>query len=259
MIFNTQIAGGSSIITGGITQDSNGFLVLDPNGSGGGGSGGTWSWMGKNPVKVKTYTKEKVYFKDTDFPDWTWSTSQSTLIAGTDYSESETFDLTQYAYIIIFKFHTHIDYGNWNPTSAVIDYSFCGGGSYYAGYNAVANIQSETYTTMRSGQDAISYSYCKNNNGVDTLFSNSYCGLYANSTPGMSASGYLSAEAVTLKRPTIYVKGSTTYFSETAFQNVDTDNSYYEYLFEIWRVDLITANKQVFDQAAVDIIVNGLD
>ena len=238
MIFNTQIAGGSSIITGGITQDSNGFLVLDPNGSSGGGSGDTWSWMGKNPVKVATLPAEHSTFADLGVDEWTYSTSLTSFRATQDYETTTAANIANYDYIQLVTIRIHYDYGNWTPVSTPLD--FIAFSSIYAFRNYIdyASMQSGTlsYTNTSMSSPVYQLIYA-NSSGTPTMVKTGY-GLYSTSGVAPSvANPNTTTPTITWKKPIIYIRGSNAYFSETAYNNLDFDESYYEISSEVWRMD----------------------
>lgn len=251
-----KVQGSASSGTGGITQDANGYLVLSDTGGGGGG-GESWSWMGKNPTLVKTYAKEKVYFKDTSLPSWTWSTTASDIVAATAYGDTFTADLTQYGYLVIYKLHVHYDYGNWTPVKAVTDYSrinCCYEMGYYSTVNAV---QSGEYNSAVSyTSDAQHWAYYNNSSGVKTMGQVSY-GLFTTNTVSLTANGSLSSETITVTKPKLRAQGNDSYFTADAFNNIDMNASYCEIVTEVWRVDSPTSARQAVYEEVINVLDNG--
>lgn len=223
-----------------------------------GGGGDTWSWMGRNPVKLATMPKEHSTFRDLGVDQWTWSTSQSTLRAAQNYADSVSdINLIDYDVVVVQRVYVHYDYGDWTPVAAVSEAAFvgqCYGNTYYSN---LSSLVTGTPSAASLGGGATSFGeYHYTGSGVKS-FSNSGYGVYTSMSPTPSNSGTYSAYVVTPKKPIIYARGSTSYFSETAFQNLDFDASYYELECEVWRVDHGSSFRTVTVEGMRDILIDG--
>jgi len=213
---------------------ANGYTAHDAGGTAitGTMSGGEpWSWMGKNPTLVKTYTKSKVYLKNTDYATWTPSTTAGDIAATYDL-ESYTTDST-YDYVVLQKFHAHFEYGSGAqqkamPTEYYSEYAYEIGyySSNYASMVAdTRNSKNGTYLTHFNGL------FYYNSSGNMAYYNTSY-GVY----PGTISITH-STDAITPKFPKVSARCNATYFSTANAALVDTDNSYYECQLLIYRVD----------------------
>ena len=238
------------------SDNADGFSSVTVNVSGGGDS---WSWMGKNPTKIKTYAKEKVYFKDTSFPNWTWSTSSTSIVAAAEYAETITCDLTTYDYITVMKLHVHYDYGSWTPTAAVTDYSFAWATVTYGYCTTLAGKQSGTPGSATSATLSSRYQGYYVSSGGTSSYGSLNAGLYTYSvqTP-VYKNGSYDARVYALKKPALMAQGSASYYSQDAFTNTNMNNSYYEFVAEVWRVDRGTSVTTEVIATANDILDNGL-
>ena len=253
-----RVAGTASGGGGAVIQDQDGFLVLSDQG--GGSSGDAWNWMGKNPTKVQTFTAEHKKFSETDFATWTFTTSQTTIRTGQDYSPTVMLDLDSYDYLQIVKFYIHYDYGSWTPVCAISDFSFIVGITARSTYSTTSAAQSEgAKTGCTASEQSTSYQTYYYNNSGNISFSGLPYGIYSTSgySPSISGSNN-SARTFTWKTPTIYARGNANYFSETAFNNLDMNASYYDLACEIWRVDAGTSDKSYAYNEAVHILNNGV-
>lgn len=224
----------------------------------GGGGGDSWSWMGKNPTLVKTYAKEKVYFKDTSLPSWTWSTTASDIVAAAAYNDTFAADLTQYDYLVIYKLYVHYDYGNWTPVKAITGYSRVNSCYETGYYSTVVAVQSGEYDSAISyTNDAQFWAYYNNSSGVKTMGQFNY-GLFTTNAVSLNASGSLSSETITVTKPRLRAQGNSSYFTADAFNNIDMDASYYEIVTEVWRVDSPTSARQAVYEEVIDALDNGL-
>ena len=222
------------------------------------GGGDTWSWMGRNPVKLATMPKEHSTFRDLGVDQWTWSTTQSTLRAAQDYADSVSdFNLIDYDVVLVYKVYIHYDYGDWTPVAAASEIAFvgqCYGNTYYTDPNSLVT-GTPSAASLGGGSTSIG-EYIYNSGGVKS-FTNSGYGIYTSMVSNPSKSGAHSASVLTPKKPVIYARGSTSYFSETAFQNLDFDVSYYELECEVWRVDHGTSYRSSPVEESRDILING--
>ena len=234
----------------------NGSLVTGTNQ--GGGGGGSWSWMGENPTKVKDWS-ERVYLKNTPIPNWTWSTSTTSgIIAASDLSPAQTLNLDSYDYIHLVKFKVAYDYGNWSPLSAPITFSFVGSLIIYGRFSSYTAISSGTPNSNSSLLYGSAYGLtAKNGSGVDAYSSNTYgVNVSAMTSPTVSSTS-TGTPSVTFKSPAINIRGNATYFSQTAFNNLDFDASYYDMVNELWRVDRGTSPSGYSVKEHRDLLLGG--
>ena len=249
---------------GAVTQDANGYLVLSDQGGGGGGGGESWSWMGKNPTKLQSWSETST-FRELGADSWTWATTSTALRAVGYYtpSTSLTFNLEDYDYYILQNVYVHYDYGEWTPINAMIananiirEVIFGTIGNLNAAQTGIPDASTGAYPSPNGGQ----YYYYNNGSGV--------LSFYKNSTQyGLSSGNNITADLVdngttsptwTLKTPQINIRGHGTYFSSTAYNNIDFDQSYYQLACEVWRVDRGTEQySQSYDEL-VQILNNGL-
>ena len=243
--------------TGGITQDANGYLVLSDQGGGGGGD--SWSWMGKNPTKLQEWTETST-FADLGFDEWTYSTSSSatTLRAAQNLSPTVSVDVTQYDLVVLTKLLVTYDYGNWAPSSAMSDYALTGSQVVSGIFSTKNDLTSGTPGNYNGGSLYYDYkAFNWANNGQNTGFGSNQYGVYSSAAASSSSSG-LTDLTVTVRTPVIYARGSTSYFTQTAFENVDMDKSTYKLVIEAWRVDRATNAKSFAISETANILNDGL-
>ena len=228
-------------VTVGDSADADRILSVTGTYEGGGGGGDTWTWMGRNPVKVTTLPVENLSFADLGLDSWTYSTTATTLRSAEDYTTTTACDLANYDYITVTSVKVHYEYdSSWTGTVAPTDFVYwyaiatyryiLGYSAAMSGtpdYNGATSTMSE-YRLLTRNSKYGSYAY----------------GLYSSTSPGVTISSTSSTTpTVTWKKPSISAKGSSAYFPEAAYNNLDFDNSYYELTTEIWRVDAGTSDK----------------
>lgn len=201
-----------------------------------GGGGDTWTWMGKNPTFVKNLINTKVYLKDSDWANWTPSTTAQTITASASVSQ-ETLDLNGYSNIITMRFHTHFEYDSSSTGKNLInDYYFSNGycyDSYCGNLNEMTlNEPSTTVQTVLSNNYGIFY---KDSNGGNSFRKNNY-GLYVSSWVVGSGSSGTNSYTISVSTPSISARCNSTYFTTANASAVNQDTSYYEMKMEIWKV-----------------------
>ena len=248
LTLGTNSGGG---LSGSITQDANGYLILSNQ-----GDGDSWSLTGKNPIKIQEWS-EHTSFKTLGANSWTYSTSSATLRAVTDLSPTITCDYTNYNYVALFKVKISYDYGDWSPVAALTDFAFAAV-FYSIGYcGTLSAVESATQNSMTYSSITDYRGFYNNSSGTKTLGGSSY-GVYTTAAPQVSGSGSLSSMVNTFKKPSVNIRGSTSYFSETAFNNLDMDNSFYDMKMELWRVDKDTTDRAWVENQTVDLLNNGI-
>lgn len=247
----------ASVLNSGYTaHDAAGEAIT---GTGGGGGGGSGNWMGMNPTKIQTYGPYTVLMKDSAMASWTWSTT-STSISAAQSLTAITGD-TSHDYVQLVRFHAHYEYNNWSPVKAVKDYAFTG--SYMAArypntYNeAISGIMGRLYTHnftynsqwyYHNSTGTLAYSYASNT-----------AGIYFQAMPSISITDASTASpTITCKLPELLIKGDTNYFQEEAFQNLNMDTSYYEYISEVYEVDAGTSPYGFIRNCNVSLLNNGI-
>ena len=224
-------------------------------GTGSGGGGDSWSWAGKNPTVVKTYTDKK-FLKDTAFNTWTPTTTSTKLSDATAVSPSYTAS-SDYDYEILFKWHAHFEYGSGNTGKTLITdnytlyaYDFY---SYGSNYTAMTSGTNNSFDGSASAPQIRGMFY-KNSNGANTYSATQAYGVFPNAVSAPT----ISSMAITPVIPQINARCSTTYFSTTNANAVDKDSSFYEYKFEIIRVDKGTSNVGYIRNLIRDMWLNGI-
>ena len=225
-------------------------------------SGESWSWLGKNPVLVHTFEKERTSFRDLGLGDWTWGTSQTTLRSAQAYDSIVVPDYNLYDYCTITRCYVHYDYGQWTPVAAVTSYAYVGGNLSYITYNTPASLISgvPAYRGVTSIAPTQAYRLLYQSSSGETSTSTIYQGVYSYSmkNPTYSANSTTYELTITASRPLVYARGTESYFSETAFANVDMDASYYEVETEVWRTDRYSNTTTFTVEESRNILVNGL-
>ena len=224
------------------SDSADGYSSVTVNVSGGGG-GDPWSWMGKNPTKLSTVLNEKVYLKNTGLATWTWGTSATTLVASQSLAPTMELDLNDYDYLQVTKFYAHYEYGSWTLASAITDFSYCAARVVSSYWSTYSSAQSEVPSYYDTNGSAYDYRlYYTNSSGTNSITKGGY-GIYHDSIESPTLSSTSSTRmtpTATWKVAPLKACGSNSYFSQTAFSNLDMDNSYYEQVVEIWRIDALT-------------------
>lgn len=201
------------------------------------GGGGSWSWMGNNAVKESTLYGEKVYLKDSPFATWTPTTTATTLVASQSLG-AQAMDIDAYDYIILYKFHSHFEYGagatGKNQVTDVYNEAAHNCFGYFSNYSALANNEPNA---MNYASNSMRMATCYlNSSGVASMTTGGY-GIYANAIPNASQSG-TSFNVSTFQ---INARCNNTYFSTANAAAVDQAASFYEVSIEKWRVDRWTS------------------
>lgn len=252
LTLGTATGGGGSV-----TQDQDGYIVLPSTGGGGGGD--SWSWMGKNPAKIQEWT-EHSSFADLGVGNWTYSTTQSTIRAYQSLSPTITCDVSQYGYIVVYKLLVSFDYGNWSPVSAYKKCSWVACGSLISSYSTANAVHTDAPNTSTTGNDInLAIAVYAGTAGTEAVSAStpSYA-VFSSSIPSISRSGTYPNINTTWYKPTVFIRGNSSYFTETAFNNLDLSKSFYDLKIEVWRVDAETDNRGWQNAEAVNILNNGL-
>lgn len=218
-----------------------------------------YTWMGKNPELVQTYPKETIKLSDTGYATWTPSTT-ATVIQASSNLGTQVLDMENYEYLIMWKMLTDIAYGsssvNVAKTLKVVQ-SFLQ--FIYRKPSNLTNLQSGTNNGNASqsvGTYVIQDFY--NANGAHTFASSVSYSIYgAVTTPTFSNSTTLTP-TLTIKKPTINARCSTTHFSTDNASAVDQDNTKIYLKCDFYRFKKETSDPFNVVQNIIDIYRNGI-
>lgn len=251
----SELVSGSETKTENGTYDVTNLASLIVNVSGGGGD--NWSWMGKNPTKLATLSNDKVFLKDTGFATWTPSTSAKTIVAASESAE-KTIDVSTYDYVLLTKFHSHLEYNSGATGKAQISDQYYSWWYYVLGmYNNLSDMNNDVTSAASQINSGITGGFFyKNTSGTSAFLrvsSNSY-GIF----PSTSLNTLnITATSVEARIPAIQARCSSSYFSTSNCALVNQDTSYYEMKIELWRVDHQTTPYGALYKTDRDMWVNG--
>lgn len=255
----------SELVSGSETKTANGTydvtnlasLIVDVSG----GGGDTWTWMGKNPTKVATCADDKVYLKDTSFATWTPSTTAKNIVSSSNCS-AQTIDVTSYDYFMLYKFHSHLEYGaGATGANQISDEYYSYYQMVYGYHNNLSDMNSDVTSTAgvnysglgTAGNTAGGFFY-KDGNGTDKYSRSTQQGIYFTTT---SLTISPTATSVIPKKPPITAKCNASYFSTANCAAVNQEASYYELKIELWRVDHQTTPDGALYKIVRDMWING--
>lgn len=198
---------------------------------------GKWSYLGAAAEKVSNFADYSVALKDTDFNTWTPSTTAKAILA------SETFgtfsaDVANYDYVIKWTFWTDLKY-NAGATMKVMPYKQRSITLFntYRRPRYYSDFQAETLNyNLISTADKVSAILYYNGSGTLTPQNTGSYGFYATAdTPSLSSTT-ASTITITIPRPTLYARCSTTYMATARASEIDQTNSKLYLRCEVFRV-----------------------
>ena len=239
LITGTATGGGGS--GGNVWQDAQGYVHLDDEG----GSSGQYAWLGEDAEKVGVVINKVINLKnDTDYDNWTASTTATTLIAAsTDPDYTLNANIAGYDYCFITKGFIEPVYLSGTPltytTKRVCQYHlqyFYG----YPSYTTTADVQADfasTFTGLNSATVGF-VQYYYNSAGSVVSRSATQCGcLYMSTYPTIQGGGVSDGiVSITYKLPAFNAKCDSSRFSTERKAQVDSENTNYNLTVELYRV-----------------------
>lgn len=220
-ITGTATSGGG----GSVTQDQDGFIVLPPDGGGGGGGGGSSAEL------LQKWTYDKLIVEDEEITLPAWSSSSQILKASADLSPSVNCDLDDYNYFYVLRCLAYPIYKNNDDYAGKTEYSIyvhcaqlmCLPADKISSKSGL-HISSD-YITVASASQVYCIYWLNNNtvNRSNTL----YGGTFTHTNPTYSNGTW------TLKTPQLGMRGGSSYYSQTAYDN--TDDIRFQYVIELYR------------------------
>lgn len=235
------------------------FLSADGTITTGSSSGGNATWMGSNPTLIHTEL-DSVYLKDTDYSDWTPSTS-STVIKSPETAFTFQADTENKEYLVHTQFAIYLSYESEAQQRGMF---LNGNGEYWHGIvrhaSNPASLKSETRNTnaiaLVVNSQSVYHYYAAN--GVEScLFSMAY-GIYPTIQNPVLNSTTSFNPIVTISTPQISARCNDSYFSPANATLVDVNASYYKVKYEVWAVDEGTSLLRNIKDARMYVFNHGL-
>ena len=198
-----------------------------------------WNYLGANATKISNFSDFSIALKDTDFNTWTPSTTAKAILA-TDTFGTFSADMANYNYVIKWTFWTDLKYVQ-GATLKVMPYKQRSIATFdtYRRPRYIGNFQSGTFNytninTIANNTAAILY---YNSNGAMAVQNSGSYGFYA--TPGAPtlSSATTDTITITIPRPVLYARCSTTYMATARASEIDKTNSTLHLRCEVYRTD----------------------
>lgn len=196
-----------------------------------------YSWMGDSAELIKSYAKETTKLSDTLYNGWTPSTTAKAIVA-TSNLEQINVDMAKYEYIIVWRFRTEPVYGSGAVNTArVVKNAQTIVQMCFRRPSNLTNIGTNTYNgnAYSSPINFAVLDYWNNNSSHTVAWSASY-GLYISAPAPAYASSTATSTKLTIKRPPMNARCSTTYFSTGNAGAVDQANTYMYLDCHVYRV-----------------------
>lgn len=207
-----------------------------------------WNWMGEHAEKIADVHSLDAALKDTAYNGWTPSTTAITIVP----SENKTavaIDTGSYEYLIRWLFTADITYTEGVTMKAVpIRQAIELWQSIIKRPSSWANAQIPTYTANSCvtffTAPVIDY---YNTSGTRTFSYTGSYGFYIGAVAATFSSSTSDTPNLTIKTPTISARCNSSYFATARGAYVDQENSNVKLRGELWRMDIGSATRKMFD------------
>lgn len=216
-----------------------------------------WSWLGVEPKYVSTPFGKSVKLEDTDWPDWTASTTAKAIRA-TENAATFSAHMSTTAYALRWRWQIDVKTLSGVTNKALPLYQ-CGEmwQLLFRRPNSLANIQAANFvgnsTVTTRSVPLIEY---YNSSGTRTYTYSASYGFYAAATAPTFASSTADTTTVTIKTPTLNARCSTTYFATARNAYID-GTSHFDYICELYELPWECAEVQMH-RGLVDLYNNPL-
>lgn len=218
--------------------------------SGGGGGGGL--------VWIKSLTKQTIALANTDYPSWSPSSTATAILATASAGTFEATNVADNDYFTRTRMYLNVVYPAATSTGKGRLSKMVGENWYCITRRASnrANLNSGTRNANVAESITNYWALEYYNSGWVSTYSQSY-GIYpANSAPTLSSTSAASP-TVTVNRPIINARTSTTYFATTYANALDQDETTITFVFDVYRADATYRRKEL-QESMIDMWNNGL-
>lgn len=196
-----------------------------------------WSYLGDGATKISNFADFSIALKDTDFDTWTPSTTAA-LILDTATFGTFSADVANYDYVIKWQFWTDLKY-NAGATLKVMPYKQRSIALFntYRRPRYYSDVQAENFNyNLISGVDNVASILYYNSSGNLTPQNTGAYGFYATAGAPTLSSTTANNITITLPRPKLYARCSTTYMATARASEIDKTNSKLYLRCEVFRV-----------------------
>lgn len=198
-----------------------------------------WNWIGANATLVSNFSDFSVALKDTEFNTWTPSTTAKEILATTTFGTISV-DMKNYDYVIKWTFDTDLHYLTGATLKVMpIRQKAIAFAQTYRRPRYYSDFTAGNYNyNMASGNTTLAPVFLYyNGSGNPTVQISSAYGFYM--TPQSITLSSTTADTVTLTlpRPILYARCSTTYMATARAAEIDKDNSLLKLKCEVFRTD----------------------
>ena len=199
----------------------------------------TYNFMGENPIFVQTLYNEEISLADTDFANWTISTSTGTILASSTLTNNALSLPVQYDYIV--RLHGYVKYAY---TEAISGHAYATN-AYTVGFlsfgqrpNSPDDFIAGTYNTVSyPGSLSNTFMLFYTSTGIYQMTNNAGGVMVQLMSPGFSNQSSTTNFTLTPKTPQIRAAVSNSYMSSYAFNVIDTTNTKIGMKVDLFRCD----------------------
>ena len=207
-----------------------------------------WSFLGDDAEFMEKVCDQEIALEDTSFPTWAASTTAAAILA-TANVKTFVADMMNYEYLIRWRVRFDAAY-NDGATLKAIPYKELIE-AYQAIFrrpNSLATIASDSFVgnscvTLYTAPLNV---YYNTNGALAYTFSVSY-GIYGAVAAATFSSSTAASPTVTIKRPTLNARCSSTYFATGRKSEIDTENSKFHIVGELYRVKVGSALRKIYE------------
>lgn len=187
-----------------------------------------WNLFGPGYELVTTYNTYSVALKDTEFNTWSPSTTATAILASDTFATFSA-DMATYDYTVMWTFYTDLNYTSGATLKVMPIKQFCR--MYQQTYKRPSNytnLVAKNFNTNGSVTNLIGnvpFIIYYNGSGSMTYAYNSSYGFYATVQALTFSNSTSNTPTVTIPRPILYARCSTTYMGTARAAEIDKTNS----------------------------------
>ena len=187
-----------------------------------------YTWMGEDAELVQSYTTESKALSDTDFATWTPSTTAKDIVSSSNLG-TQAIDTQNYEYFLMWKLYFVPTYdGSETNTARLVKNAQ---NIFYYIFRRPSNLTNISSQTNNNNvavniNNPSVLDYYNNNSTRTNAWSTSY-GIYMTAVAPTFSSSTSYTPTLTIKRPKITARCSTTYLSTTNCSHINQSSKYY--------------------------------
>lgn len=214
------------------------------------------TFAGTSPEFVGTLGTINLKLSDTSYSTWTYNANSAGTIK--QYENYTTFvaDVANYEYVVCWDvLINHVYSSSYSPSAAMVNEYQTIASYLYRRPSSYALALDNDYNALLSDNTTKYVSTYYTSTGSYVIGYQASYGVYASGVAQVISSTTSATPTITVRTPSIMVRGNTSYFSDSAAAAIDTDKSTIKMVANLYRVPVGKSLQRLLQERSISMLI----